>query len=246
MGDEDGGKARVSVGCCGFSGRRAEYYRVFRLVEVQESFYRLPRAETVRRWRETAPAGFTFTFKASQLITHPASSPTYRRSGKVILPDRKDRYGFFRPTEEVRAAWQNTAFLARALTCPVVLLQCPASFGECPEHVANLRSFFQGVDRGGFLVAWEPRGPWDSETIQGLCRELNLLHCVDPLIQSPLWGEPLYLRLHGGPGYRHRYTPDELERLKDMVSGREAYVLFNNLGRLEDALSFIELLEQGR
>jgi uncharacterized protein YecE (DUF72 family) len=234
----------VAVGCCGFTRSRSEYYRHFRLVEIQDSFYRPPRIETAQRWREQAPAGFEFTIKAWQLITHPPSSPTYRRSGLAVPPGREERYGFFRASEEVRAAWERTASLARALACPVVLLQCPASFRECPEHVANLRSFCRGLDRSGFLLAWEPRGPWKGETVQGLCRELDLLHCVDPLVQAPLWGEPLYLRLHGGPGYRHGYTPDELSRLRASVAGRPAYVLFNNLARFEDALSFARLLER--
>ncbi len=241
----DGPKAPVSVGCCGFSGSQAEYYRHFRLVEVQQSFYRLPQEQTVRRWRETAPADFVFTFKASQLITHPASSPTYRRSGLSIPPGHEDRYGFFRPTDDVRSAWNGTAALARALGCPVVLLQCPASFRECVEHVGNIRRFFKDLDRRGFRVAWEPRGPWDPQTIQGLCRELDLLHCVDPLVQSPLWGEPLYLRLHGGAGYRHRHTAEELRQVKDLIGSREAYVLFNNLDRITDAQSFAALLGPG-
>ncbi len=93
-----------------------------------------------------------------------------------------------------------------------MLLQCPASFRDCPEHVANLRSFCRNLDRGSF--------------------------------QAPLWGEPLYLRLHGGPGYRHRYTAEELSRLKALVAGRPAYVLFNNLDRFDDARSFARLLEQ--
>jgi uncharacterized protein YecE (DUF72 family) len=234
--------APVFVGCCGFTRSRSEYYRSFGLVEIQESFYRLPRIETARRWREQAPAGFEFTMKAWQPITHPLSSPTYRRSGLSIAPELRERYGFFRASEEVRSAWERTAALARALDCRVVLLQCPASFRECPEHVANLRSFCRDLDRGPFLLAWEPRGPWKEQTVQGLCRELDLLHCVDPLVQAPLWGDPLYLRLHGGPGYRHRYTAEELSRLRAMVAGRPAYVLFNNLDRFDDALSFLHIL----
>jgi len=77
-----------------------------------------------------------------------------------------------------------------------------------------------------------------------LCRELDLLHCVDPLVQAALWGDPLYLRLHGGPGYRHKYTAEELSRLDALVQGRAAYVLFNNLDRFADAQGFARLLER--
>ena len=87
---------RIKVGTCGFAMRRQEYYQTFPVVEIQQSFYKLPRATTGERWRAGAPPGFEFTMKAWQLITHEASSPTYRRLGKPIPPEAKDRYGAIR------------------------------------------------------------------------------------------------------------------------------------------------------
>jgi hypothetical protein len=53
------------------SSRWLEYYvRRFATVELNASFYRLPRAEMVERWRELAPPGFAFSAKGSRLITH--------------------------------------------------------------------------------------------------------------------------------------------------------------------------------
>lgn len=233
---------RCLVGCCGFPCSRAEYERAFTLVEVQQTFYRLPRLSTARRWREESPEGFTFCMKASQLITHPASSPTYRRLGRAIPAEEKDRYGFFRPTDEVREAWERSASIARELASRVVLFQCPASFRETEENIRNLRRFFEGIRRDAMLLAWEPRGDWSHDTVRGLCEDLDLLHGTDPLVRAPLWGEPWYLRLHGGPGYRHRYTREELERLAALVEGRDALVLFNNVSMLDDARAFAALI----
>jgi uncharacterized protein YecE (DUF72 family) len=39
-------------------------------VEVNNTFYRLPSKETLLRWAEQVPEGFTFVLKASQRITH--------------------------------------------------------------------------------------------------------------------------------------------------------------------------------
>lgn len=57
-----------------------DYFKQFKLVEVQQTFYKLPKLETALKWRGTAPSDFEFTLKASQLITHPAASLTYRRA----------------------------------------------------------------------------------------------------------------------------------------------------------------------
>ena len=70
----------VKIGTCGF-GRvnRPEYFKLFPIVEIQHTFYQPPQIETFEKWRSGAPDDFEFTLKAWQLITHEASSPTYRR-----------------------------------------------------------------------------------------------------------------------------------------------------------------------
>ncbi|MBI4302269.1 MAG: DUF72 domain-containing protein [Chloroflexi bacterium] len=97
----------VRVGCCGFPQGMKEYFGQFEVVEVQQTFYRPPSLTTAQRWRELAPPSFEFTPKAWQLITHPSSSPTYRRTPVTITPQKAGDYGFFRPTPEVRAAWEH-------------------------------------------------------------------------------------------------------------------------------------------
>jgi len=53
----------------------------------------------------------------------------------------------------------------------------------------------------------------------------------------------LYFRLHGGPLYQHRYSEEELERLKEKVGEKETYILFNNLSMYQDALDFDHLMK---
>lgn len=233
----------LKVGCCGFARGMKEYFDHFRLVEVQQTFYRLPQAKTALRWRQSAPADFEFALKAWQLITHPPSSPTYRRAGVSIPREREGDYGFFRPTAAVLEAWQRTREVAQALRARVVVFQCPARFVESPDNVANMRRFFTLAGGRDFIFAWEPRGEWHEATVRALCQELDLVHCVDPFQRASLHGHPRYFRLHGGPGYRHRYTDEELAWLAGEVGQHDTYVLFNNLGMFEDALRFQALLE---
>jgi uncharacterized protein YecE (DUF72 family) len=78
---------RIRIGCSGwnydhwrngvFYPRRlparswlAYYAEHFETVEVNATFYRLPRASTVGRWVELTPDDFAIAFKASRYLTH--------------------------------------------------------------------------------------------------------------------------------------------------------------------------------
>ena len=232
----------VKIGCCGFAKGRRDYFARFRLVEIQQTFYKPPQLKTALHWREEAPQDFEFTIKAWQLITHHSQSPTYRKAGLKIPPEKEDCYGFFRPTAEVSSAWQTTKEVATALKARVIVFQCPARFVENAENIQNLRNFFQNLERENFLFVWEPRGDWSEKVIRSLCEELDLIHCVDPFEGKPaLHGQPRYFRLHGGPGYRHRYSDEELKWLAGLAE-EGGYFLFNNLTMYDDALRFAEIL----
>ena len=47
-----------------------QYASVFNTVEAGSTFYALPKAETVQKWREMVPDSFRFVFKVPKLITH--------------------------------------------------------------------------------------------------------------------------------------------------------------------------------
>lgn len=232
---------RVWVGCCGFARKLEEYARHLPAVEVQQTFYRPPRVQTAEGWRRRVPEEFVFTVKAWQLITHPATSPTYRRLGQPIPASRSDRYGSFAPTEEVHQAWHRTLEVARALRAAAVVFQCPPSFGPTPQNVARLEQFFRIAPRDGLSFVWEPRGGWPGALVQRLCQELDLVHCVDPFVTASVYGRFRYYRLHGRGGYRYRYTEADLQELRSLCRA-PAYVMFNNVSMWEDALRLWELL----
>ncbi len=148
----------VKIGCCGFPGKRRDYAAQFPVVEIQQTFYQPPRVDTARRWREELPSPFEFTLKAWQLITHEASSPTYRRLKTVLSPGERQQAGGFKSTALVRRAWEATREIAGVLEARVILFQCPARFGPTPANLERMRHFFGGLDRECFILAWEPRG----------------------------------------------------------------------------------------
>jgi len=233
----------LKIGCCGFPVGRRQYAAPLAVVEVQQTFYQPPQLKTVARWRQEAPPGFEFTLKAWQLITHEATSPTYRRLKRPLTPAERRQAGSFKDTAVVRRAWEVTQEMALALKARLILFQCPASFGPEEENRQRLRRFFQNLDRGDLLLAWEPRGPWPRQEVADLCRELDLLPVVDPFSSPPFAGPLAYWRLHGKGGYRYTYTDDDLQALKTMVAGhQEVYLLFNNQSMWADACQCLEIM----
>jgi uncharacterized protein YecE (DUF72 family) len=235
-------KAEIKVGCCGFVVSQKKYFQRFNLIEIQKTFYQLPHLTTAEKWRASAPEGFEFTLKAWQLITHDPTSPTYRRLGKRVEPERFARYGRFRATTEVFEAWRQTAIFARTLGASLVVFQCPASFRPTDQNVASMKAFFSHIDREGFRFAWEPRGAWPGDLIRRLCEAHQLVHCVDPFKNKPQFGEFQYFRLHGITGFAYRYTDTDLERLKEWAQEKPTYVFFNNNWMKDDASRFLELV----
>ncbi len=211
----------------GLSGPPLESYaQLFPFVEVNSTFYKLPRPSTARRWLERARAvreNFEFSVKAYRGITHEE-----RFSGKA-----------FQYFEEVKA-------IAKELEAKVILFQTPASFKPTPSNVGRAKHFFLSIDREDFQLAWEVRWEkdWPRDVVEELFREIDVSHAVDPLRQESYW-KPLYYRLHGfgRPIYNYRFSRKELERAREVVERQNphSYVVFNNYHMYEDALAFMEL-----
>jgi len=234
---------KVIVGCCGFPAARDKYYGEFRAVEVQQTFYQPPRPALAERWRAQAPPQFEFTLKAWQLITHPPSSPTYRRLKEPVDPAERPLCGYFQPTEPVMRAWERTVEIARLLRADKIVFQTPASFTPTEENKANLRRFFRSIDRRGLCCIWEPRGEWKADEVQAICEELELVHCVDPFKARSTTKGLTYWRLHGIGGYNYEYSSEELARLSAQIPSRgTVYCMFNNTAMWKNARRFRELL----
>ena len=233
----------IRVGLCGWTVSMSRYVREFSLLEVQHTFYQPPGDALLRKWRSNVPAGFEFTIKAWQVVTHEANSPTYRRLKQPLAPESRSQVGAFRLTDPVLGAWARTLECADVLHASAVLLQCPRSFRPTPVNVERLRSFLAAVRRPDAALLWEPRGAWPDALLGEICHDHDLVHVVDPMQRDTVTPDQTYFRLHGTSGSRHVHTTEELRRLRDLIADRPAaYVLFNNLPRVGDAERFVDLL----
>jgi len=247
----------VKIGCCGFPIGRKKYFQSFNLVEIQETFYRLPKLTTAIKWRAESPSDFEFSLKCWQAVTHPPTSPTWRRAGVSIEEEKFDSYGLLKPTKENLEAWDRTREVCKALNSRICVIQCPPQFSCTAENVDNIRRFFNAIARDGLRIAWEPRGNWKEhrDAIANLCHELDLIHIVDLLRHDPaIITETVCTRLHGlgfrEYDYNYKYTDNDLKVLAEKVTAlqkrkvREVYVLFNNVHMLEDATSLRQMLKK--
>lgn len=232
----------IKVGLCGYTIGASAYFETFGVVEVQQTFYDPPAPLTLERWRYQAPPDFEFTMKAWQVITHRGTSRTYRRLKSPFSDAERAEAGAFRVNKTTMRAWETTLRCARLLRATAILFQCPASFRPEPENVENMHAFFGRVEKpSGIRFLWEPRGDWPDDVVTRLCRELDLVHAVDPFVRPSLTPELTYWRLHGLKTHYASYSDAELQQLVSWLQP-ETYVMFNNIPRVGDAKRFLRSL----
>ncbi len=239
----------LRIGCCGWSylnehdfdhlltqpyrSKLQAYAQLFPAVEINSTFYRLPRLSTAEKWRTEADeitSAFEFTVKAYQGITH-----LHRFKGKEAI-----------------AQFNTLTELCRALRARVLLFQSPASFTPTKVNIEAMEKFFRTIDRGSLLCAWEPRGRWYDEPVRiaDVCASCKLIHCVDPLRNDPALAQSVaYYRLHGfgQPSmYRYDFSRNELQRLLNIIqalpkSTKDVYVFFNNVECYRNGREFMHM-----
>jgi uncharacterized protein YecE (DUF72 family) len=196
-------------------GRLRYYAEHFPMVEVNATFYALPRAGTVAAWADRTPDDFRFHVKAHQVISGHASDPARLPEPLRELPYTPDRRGRIRtPSRGMRDAVIDSFVEVIAPLAPkmgAVLLQLPphvasgpkerAEIGRIIERIAPLRTAVEFRH-----VSWAE--PGEREAAADMLAERGAAWvCVDaPRIDVPSAMPPIvevtspdlaYLRLHG-------------------------------------------------
>ncbi len=234
--------ARIHVGTSGFSYRHwrgifyqnslaasrwlAFYARVFDCVELNATFYRLPRVQTVGAWAHEVPERFRFAVKGSRYLTH-LRKLLDREAGVRRFFDALEPLGKKRGP---------------------VLWQLPGWFRADPDR---LDGFLAALPKG--RNALEVRHPsWlATEVYRVLERHRTALVVHDALDAAWPWPPPgpfVYWRFHGTTGaYAGRYGRARLKEVARRVEdlGRAAWLFFNNdtgAHAVQDALDLLDLL----
>ncbi len=190
-----------------------EYAKTFDTVEINSTFYRLPKEHVFKSWAEKAPEGFLFAVKMWRVITH------------------------LKRLQEVDAFVESFLTRARLLGSYLgpILIQLPP---QMPLNLSLLRSFIELLPKDLKYVL-EFRNPsWFVNRVYHVLEDEHIGFCIfdHPEIPCPrvVTSEIVYIRFHG---YHRRYGGDyPLEILEDWAEfvvdqtryGREIFVYFNN------------------
>jgi uncharacterized protein YecE (DUF72 family) len=220
----------VHIGCSGWNyadwrervypkglppARWLEHYAtLFDTVEVNSTFYRLPRRDAVARWVEQTPSGFVFTVKSSRYLTH------IKR-----LTDLE---------EGVARFYERIDPLVRSPKLGPVLWQLPATFHRDDDRLeAALGALPSGRHCFEFRhESWFVPEVYDSLRAHGVALVIGD-HPERPFQTHELTADWTFVRFHyGSRGRNGNYSEPELEewarRLTAWRARVEIYAYFNN------------------
>ncbi len=186
------------------------YAKRFDTVEINNTFYRLPAAETFVAWRKQAPAGFCYALKFSRYGSH--------------LKRLKD------PASTIRT-FLKAACRLRTLLGPI-LVQLPPNWHA---DIDRLQTFLKAAP-SSVRWAFEFRDPsWLCEEVFSILQNQNAALCIHDMIDNHprrVTADWVYLRFHGNrySGSYDRQTLKSQGRWikQQLDDGRDVFAYFNN------------------
>ena len=175
-------------------------------VEINNTFYRMPKTSVLENWAATTPEGFRFSIKASRRITHMA------------------RLKVESSTEPLGYLYRNLAALG-AKRGPVLFQLPPNLKKDLPRLIA-----FLGLLPEGHSAAFEFRNDtWFADDVYDALKGTGAALCLSerednappPLVETAPWG---YVRLR-----LETYSDDDLKkwvRTLEATSWRTVHVYF--------------------
>jgi uncharacterized protein YecE (DUF72 family) len=219
------------------ASRLTYYASLFTSLEVNATFYKLPKLATVEKWGNSVPENFRFTFKLPKEVTHARD-----------LQFSADALELFAET---------VACVGDKKGCLLVQLPPKVSRDKEEELTGLLECLSDHAV--GWKIAVEFRHPsWYDRAVYRLLQgyeagmvEHDMPKSTTPKIQVA--ESFVYLRFHGPEGtYRGSYEDPVLEgyakRIADWLkNGKEVYAYFNNtagdaLGNLQTLNSMVNSL----
>jgi uncharacterized protein YecE (DUF72 family) len=210
----------------------AHYAETFETVELNTSFYHLPKPESFAKWRDQAPPGFRYAVKASRFITHMKKLKDCEEPLEVFLGRARNLGEAIGP----------------------ILYQLPPRWGFNRERIEQ----FLGLLPTDLIHVFEFREKsWLTEEVLALLDARGVSFCVHDMAgsQTPRWaaGPIAYVRFHGGVGkYWGRYSDETLLGWTDWIvaearGGRDVWCYFNNdihAHAIDDALTLRAMVSQ--
>lgn len=175
-------------------------------VEINNTFYRLPKADVLESWAEQVPEDFRFAIKASRRITH------IKRLKNTV--------------DETEYLLRTTATLGERLG--VILFQLPPNL---PKDVARLKVFLDALPLGTRAAFEFRHRTWFDDEVYDCLRGENCALCIADteentgadIVNTASWG---YLRLR-----KPNYSKPQLTKWLKEISSQaweDVYVFFKH------------------
>ncbi len=201
------------------ASRITYYARLYNSLEVNSSFYKVPRPITVIKWSASVPDDFRFTFKMWRGITH---------SSKLNFTE-----------DDVLAFMSRINQIGGKKGC--LLIQFPSGIGDTYKaQLERLLGCIRESDSGDWQIAVEFRNAsWYSDATMEMLEAFKATLVVHDMPGSAtpkvdFSADFMYMRLHGPTGkYDGSYSDEVLREYAAIVygwlsEGKEVYVYFNN------------------
>jgi uncharacterized protein YecE (DUF72 family) len=217
------------IGCSGFSYKhwRGEFYphdlparkwfefyfEHFNTVELNVTFYRFPKLETLKGWYDRSPDDFRFTVKAPRLITH----------YKKFLNANREIGDFYDVVDKGLGSKLGT-----------ILFQLPPNFQYTGE---NLDRLLDTLDPAFNNVIEFRHATWWTKAVYRILKNHHITFCSisypglpdDVIKTTPV----MYYRFHGVPQlYKSPYSTEELQHVANEIKAlrglTDVYIYFNN------------------
>jgi uncharacterized protein YecE (DUF72 family) len=240
--------AQIRIGCSGwmYTHWRGAFYpqklavrnwfdfyaEHFDTVEINNSFYRLPKAETFDTWRVQAPPGFAYAVKANRFLTQAKK-----------LKDCEE------PLERMMTPFRH---LQSALG--PILYQLPPRFRL---NLDRLERFLELIPKDVTNVFEFREKSWFVDEVFTMLDRHGASFCAHdmPGLETPrlATGSVAYVRFHGGEGkYWGRYPDERLLDWADWIvdqarQSRKVWAYFNNDidgHAVQDALTLKAMIAQ--
>ncbi|MCG2686295.1 DUF72 domain-containing protein [Candidatus Parcubacteria bacterium] len=198
----------------GWKKHELEYYsQHFDTVEINSSFYHLPKPQTFKNWNKLTPKDFVFAVKGSRYITHLLKLDNARAPLETLL--------------------KNATLLGGKLG--PILWQLPPQMELDFERLERFVKILPKEQR----FAFEFRHPsWFKTKVYQLLKEHNRALVVADTPNYPLvkktTADFAYLRLHGREKlYASNYTPEQLKGWGGLIKrwhtqGKDIFIFFDN------------------
>lgn len=205
------------------------YAKKFDTVEINNSFYRMPKESTVEGWYKRTPDDFLFTLKGSRYVTH------VKRLKEV--------------GESVAYFYHLADILKEKLGS--ILWQLPPSFKMDKERLIN---FCKTLSTDYKNVIEFRHTSWFNEEVYDILKEYKIAYCIisapgDLPEDTVTTTDFAYVRFHGKTDwYDYNYSEEQLGHWKDQMEqldAKEVFVYFNNdynIRAVENGLLLKELL----